>query len=197
MEKLLMDFANNSAFVNKFLDRIMYWLLDVIEEYNRYDELDAIHLGDDWGQQHGLIMGPSYWREYIKPRLKVVYAAAKSTGKYMTIHSCGDVKELFPDLIEIGLNMFNPFQPEVMDVYEMKRLYGDKLTFHGGISLQKTLVFGSPEDVRQDVLKMLEVVGKNGGYVCDACHAITRDVPAENIDMLIKTVQNQTPKPCA
>lgn len=194
MENLLMDFADNSAFVNKFFDRIMYWLLDVVEEFNKFDEIDAIYFGDDWGQQHGLIMGPGYWREYLKPRLKVIYAAAKSTGKFVTIHSCGDIKEVIPDLIEIGLDMFNPFQPEVMDVYEMKRLYGDKLSFHGGISLQKTLVFGTPEDVRREVLERMAIVGKSGGYIVDACHGITRDVPAENIDMLIRTVRRQEPR---
>jgi uroporphyrinogen decarboxylase len=75
-----------------------------------------------------------------------------------------------------------------MDVHEMKRLYGDKLTFFGGISLQKTLAFGAPDDVRREVEDRIRTIGKDGGYIANACHSITRDVPAENIDMLIKTL---------
>jgi len=177
--------------VNDFLDRIMDWILAVVREYSKYPRIDAIYFGDDWGQQHGLIMGPRIWREFLKPRLAKIYAEVKSAGKFVLIHSCGDIQGILPDLIEIGLDVFNPFQPEVMDVHEIKRMYGDRLTFFGGISLQKTLSFGTPEDVKAEVIDRIQTIGKGGGYICNACHAITRDVPAENIDMLIQTLRNQ------
>ncbi len=191
MENVLVAFASGEPYIETLLDRLTEWLIAVVRRFGRYPRIDAIHLGDDWGQQHGLIMGPTYWRKYLKPRLAAVYGEIKKSGKFVSIHSCGDVREIFPDLIEIGLNVFNPFQPEVMDVHEMKRLYGNKLTFFGGISLQKTLAFGTPADVKEEVEDRLCTIGKGGGYIANACHSITKDVPAENIDMLIKTLQNQ------
>ncbi len=191
MEKILVSFADNPGFVETLFDRLTEWLILAARKFGQYEEIDSIHFGDDWGQQHGLIMGPVYWRRYIKPRLAKVYAEVKKHGKFVSIHSCGDIKEILPDLIEIGLDMFNPFQPEVMDVYEMKRLYGDKLTFFGGISLQKTLAFGTPRDVESEVLDRIARIGKNGGYIASPCHAITKDVPEENIHALIRTLRSQ------
>lgn len=83
--------------------------------------IDGFRFGDDWGQQHGLIMGPILWRRFIKPRIAKMYAKVHKKDLPVFIHSCGDVDELFPELIEIGVDVFNPFQPEVMDVYEMKK----------------------------------------------------------------------------
>ena len=191
MEKILISFVENPAFVETLLDRLTDWLIKAVRKFAVFDGIDAIHFGDDWGQQHGLIMGPVFWRKYLKPRLAKVYGEVKKYNKFVSIHSCGDVQEIFPDLIEIGLDIFNPFQPEVMDVHKMKKLYGEKLTFFGGISLQKTLTFGTPQDVKAEVFDRIEKIGKDGGYIAAPCHAITKDVPAENIDMLIKTLQSQ------
>ena len=191
MDKLLVSFVDDPGFAETLLDRLTDWLIKVVRKFAAYGEIDAIHFGDDWGQQHGLIMGPVHWRKYIKPRLAKIYAEVKKNNKFVSIHSCGDISEILPDLIEIGLDIFNPFQPEVMDVYQMKKTYGDKLTFFGGISLQKTLSFGTPEDVKVEVLDRLEKIGKNGGYIASPAHAITKDVSETNMDMLIKTLQNQ------
>ena len=90
-----------------------------------------------WGQQQGLQMGPKLWREFIYPQLKRMYGAVRDAGKYVFIHSCGDVDELFDDLISAGLNCFNPFQPEVMNVEQLLANYRGRLVFHGGVSTQK------------------------------------------------------------
>ena len=90
-------------------------------------------------------MGNKLWTEFIKPRIAEMYASVRSAGKYVFIHSCGKVDELFPDLIEAGVNVFNPFQPEVMDVFEMKKTHGAWLSFYGGISTQRTLPYGTVE----------------------------------------------------
>ena len=80
-------------------------------------DFDAVYFGDDWGSQRGLQMSPAMWRRLIRPALKRMYGAVKEAGKFVMIHSCGDVDELFDELVEIGLDCFNPFQPEVMDVF--------------------------------------------------------------------------------
>jgi uroporphyrinogen decarboxylase len=123
--------------------------------------------------------------------LKRSYAAVKSYGKAIFIHSCGDVDELFDDLVGIGLDCFNPFQPEVMDVFSLMKQYHGKLTFHGGLSTQRTLPYGSVEDVRQATYRLLEA-GKDGGYIFAPAHAVEGDVPLENMLVFIEILQSQS-----
>jgi uroporphyrinogen decarboxylase len=177
-------------FVNLLLDKILEYNLGIIEHACSLD-IDIIRLGDDWGHQRGLIMGIDLWREFIKPRIKEMYQLAKSKGKYVMIHCCGKVDELFPDLIECGLDIFNPFQPEVMDVFQMKRLYGERLCFYGGISTQRTLPYGTVAEVKDEVKRLIEVVGENGGYIASPAHDIPADAKAENIAAMIEVLQNQ------
>ena len=190
MDKLLMDMYANPEFVEELLDRIVEFNLAIVDGCLEYD-IDALLFGDDWGQQHGLLMGPTMWRQFIKPRLAQMYERVKRRGKFVMIHSCGDVDELLPELIEIGLDVFNPFQPEVMDVFALKRELGDRLTFYGGISTQRTLPYGSPEDVRKETQRMMEVVGEGGGYILSPAHDIRKDVSLENMLALLEAVQNQ------
>ncbi len=190
MENLFVDMIEHPSFVDDFLDRIVEYNLGIVEQAVKYD-IDAMYFGDDWGQQRGMLMGPILWKKYFKPRLAKTYAKVKEAGKVVLIHSCGDVEEIFPDLIEIGVDIFNPFQPEVMDVFEMKRRYGDRLTFYGGISIQKTLPYGTVDDVKRTARKMMKEIGKEGGYILSPAHAVPKDVPLENLLALIETVQNQ------
>jgi len=190
MENLLLWMVEKPQVADRLLDRITEYNLAIVRNAVKHD-IDCMHFGDDWGQQRGLIMGPKHWRRFIKPRIKEMYGAAKKAGKFVSIHSCGDVDELLPDLIECGLDMFNPFQPEVMDVFEVKRQFGDRLTFWGGISTQRTLPYGTPDDVRREVRTMLARIGENGGYVCAPAHGIPGDAPAENIAAMIEVLRTQ------
>ncbi|MBD3183599.1 uroporphyrinogen decarboxylase [Candidatus Poribacteria bacterium] len=190
MENLLIAMGTDPDFIHDLLERILQYNLKIIQNACSFD-IDAMMFGDDWGHQYGLIMGAEMWREFIKPRIKEMYQLVKSKGKFVFIHSCGKVDEIFPDLIECGLDMFNPFQPEVMDVFEIKMRYGDRLCFYGGISTQQTLPYGSIQQVKQEVRKLLEKVGKDGGYIASPAHAIPSDAKVENIDAMIKTLQNQ------
>lgn len=190
MENLLTDMVLNPAFVDSLLDRILEYNLQVIDHLLQYS-FDCVRFGDDWGQQRGLIMGPHHWRRFIKPRVQAMYSRAKAAGKYVMQHSCGAVQELFPDLIDMGLDIFNTFQPEVMDVAYIKREYGKHLTFYGGISTQQVLPHVDAQEVRRVVRQMIATVGKDGGYIVAPTHGIPRDVPAENIVAFIETVQNQ------
>jgi len=190
MKDLLMAMVADKQFVHQLLDRLLEFNLRVIENACSYD-VDAMQFGDDWGMQTGLLMGPKLWREFVKPRIKQMYALTKSKGKFVFIHSCGKVDALLPDLIECGLDVFNPFQPEVMDVFDIKRQYGDSLSFYGGISTQRTLPYGTVDQVRDEVERLLEVVGRNGGYIAAPAHAIPGDAKPENVAAMIKVLQNQ------
>jgi uroporphyrinogen decarboxylase len=189
MENLMMDFHDHPQFIRELFDRIADYNVAQVCEAMRYD-IDAVYFGDDWGQQRGLQMGPKRWREFILPVLRRMYAAVRRAGKFVMIHSCGDVDELFDDLVAAGLNCFNPFQPEVMDVYELLPRYRGRLAFHGGLSTQRTLPFGTPETVRKEVLQLLEL-GREGGYIFAPAHDVEGDVPLENMLAAIETVQRQ------
>jgi len=189
MENLMMDFLEQPRFVHELLRAIADYNIAQVRAAAAYD-FDAVYFGDDWGQQHGLQMGPRLWREFIKPELGRMYGAARAAGKFVMIHSCGDVDELFDELIELGVNCFNPFQPEVMDVYALLRRYRGRLAFHGGLSTQQTLPFGSVAEVRRESRRLLEA-GREGGYIFAPAHAVEGDVPLENMLAFIEEAQRQ------
>jgi uroporphyrinogen decarboxylase len=193
MQNLLMDFYDHPTFVRELLDAIADYNIAQIREALTYD-IDAVYFGDDWGQQRGLQMGPLLWREFIYPVLRRMYAVVRDAGRYVFIHSCGDVDELFDDLIGIGLNCFNPFQPEVMDLPALIAQYRGRLTFHGGLSVQRTLPRGTVEDVRRETRRLLEL-GRPGSYIFSPSHDVPKDAPLENMLAFIGLVQQQAGGP--
>jgi uroporphyrinogen decarboxylase len=189
MENLLMDMCINPEFVDDLLTMIADFNIAVVKRALEYD-IDVVHFGDDWGQQHGLIMGPVMWKRFIYPQLKRTYEVAKAAGKMVSIHSCGDVDELFDDLIGIGLDNFNPFQPEVMDTAALMDKYHGRLSFWGGLSTQRTLPYGTAAEVTAESRRLLER-GLAGGYVFAPAHGVEGDVPLENMLAFINAAQSQ------
>ena len=189
MENLLMDFHDHPGFVRDLLDTIADWNITQVEEALKYD-IDAVYFGDDWGQQRGLLMGPVLWRRFLRPVLERMYGAVREAGKFVIIHSCGDVDELFDDLVAIGVNCFNPFQPEVMDTASLLRKYRGRLAFFGGLSTQRTLPYGTPEEVRLETERLIGL-GRDGGYILSPAHAVEGDVPLENMLAFIGAAKEQ------
>jgi uroporphyrinogen decarboxylase len=191
MENLMMDFYDNPDFVHQLMGRIADYNIAQVKRALEFD-IDAVYFGDDWGQQHGLQMGPDIWHEFIYPELKRMYGVVKDAGKYVFIHSCGDVDELFDDLIDIGLDCFNPFQPEVMDVESLLSKYRGRLTFHGGLSTQQTLPYGSVSDVEEETKKLIDL-GRDGSYILSPAHDVEGDVSLENMLAFINVTLSQSP----
>ncbi len=189
-ENFLMDMAIHREFVHELVDVIMEYTKAVVREAVEYD-IDAFFLMDDWAQQEGLIMSPDMWREYVKPGMKELFEIIKGKNICAFLHCCGDIECLIPELIDMGIDVLNPFQPEVMDVYAIKKDYGNRLSFYGGISTQELLPYGTPKEVEADVREKMNALGRNGGYVLSPAHAVQIDVPVENIMALVQTVQQQ------
>ena len=190
MEDFLIDMAANPDFAEDLLDAITDYNLKIIDIALEYP-IDGFHFGDDWGQQNGMIMGPAYWRRFIKPRLARMYKRAKDAGKIISQHSCGDIQEVFPDLIDIGLDIYQTVQPEIYDMKQIKRDFGQHLTFWGGISTQRLLPYASPEEVKRVTLETISILGAGGGYIAAPTHSIPGDVPPENILAMLEIFQNQ------
>jgi uroporphyrinogen decarboxylase len=190
MENFLTDMLAEPAFAHGLLDAICDFNMRIVEIGLSYD-VDGFYFGDDWGQQKGLIMGPALWREFIKPRMAKMYAAVKSKGKFVIQHSCGDVSDIFGDLIDIGLDCYQTFQPEIYDIRAVKREYGRDLSFWGGISTQRLLPFATPAEVRAKTIEIMRIMGDGGGYIAAPTHAIPGDVPPENVEAMLDVFQNQ------
>ena len=189
LQTLMEDFYDNPEFVDQLFNIIADYNIAQVQEALKYD-IDAVYFGDDWGQQRGLQMGPKLWRRFIYPVLQRMYSAVHKAGKFVFIHSCGDVDELFDDLIKIGVNCFNPFQPEVMDVMALLTNYRGRLTFHGGLSTQRTLPYGTVEDVVAESRRLLDL-GRAGGYIFAPAHDVEGDVPLANMLAFIQVAQSQ------
>jgi len=182
MHNLLVDFYDNPELARLILDKI----LDINSKVSRrFAEagVDILWLGDDVGMQETMFMSPDMWRTWLKPRLKQMIKSAKDVNPMLHIfyHSDGFIEPIIPDLIEIGVDILNPIQPECMDPIKLKKLYVESLSFFGTISVQTTMPFGTPEDVRQKVKQMIEGVGKEGGFIISPTHYIQIDVPWENV----------------
>ena len=190
MEEVLMAMAEGAPFADELLDGILAFDMEVVRRALTFD-VDGVRFGDDWGQQQGLIMGPVLWRKYIRPRMARLYGMVRNAGKRVFIHCCGKVDEIFSDLIEMGVDVFNPFQPEVMDVEAVKKRYGRSITFFGGISTQRTLPYGTVSQVRDEVKRLVDRIGSEGGYIAAPAHDVPRDAKPENIAAMIDVLKNQ------
>lgn len=190
MEQLLTDFLINQEIAHALIEATVKRMATMARRFAEAG-VDILHLADDLGTQIGPMISLKMFREFIKPGLAEVIQSAREAKPDIIIffHSDGDVSEFVPDLIEIGLDVLNPIQPECMDPAEMKRKYGHKLAFWGTIGTQTTMPFGTKEEVRQVVKERIETVGKGGGLLIAPSHLIEPEVPWENIMAFVDAVE--------
>jgi len=141
------------------------------------------YVAEDLGSQEGLMYSPAHIREYLLPRMKRMMSLVHDAGAYVFHHSDGAVREILPDMIEIGIDVLNPVQWRCkgMEREDLKRDFGDRLVFHGAMDNQYTLPFGTVEEVRQEVIDNIAILGCGGGYILAPCHNIQAVGPAENV----------------
>jgi uroporphyrinogen-III decarboxylase len=157
--------------------------------------VDMIWTGDDVGMQTGMLISPRVWRKFLKPRMAGFIASLRDINPLVKVayHSDGNISAIIPDLIEIGLDVLNPIQPACMDPARLKQTYGDRLCFWGSLDEQHTLPFGSPSDVRQEVLTRLHTIGKHAGLILGPTHHVQLDTPLENFWAMVNTIHSQYP----
>jgi uroporphyrinogen decarboxylase len=190
MADFLMDMAANEDFVHGLLDKLMEFSISIVREVGRRGGADGIFFYDDYAQQTGLLFSPEMFRRYFAPRLARIFGAARENGLDVFFHSCGDMSAVLEDLQAAGANVFNPFQPEVMDVAEVARRFSGRLAFYGGISTQHTMPYGTADDVRREVGDRILLFRESGGYILAAAHALQRDVPLENVLALLDAARS-------
>ena len=184
-ENVLVDSILNTSFYEELLDRILEMQLKLVDKLLELP-VDGIYLGDDWGDQRGVILGPDRWRKLIKPRTAKLYERIKASGKVALTHCCGNVFDIIPDMIEMGLDVLESLQPEAMDVYEIKRKYGKNLRLWGALGTQNVLPFGSPQEVRVEIHKLIKELGRGGGYILAPAKPLMDDIPTANAVAVIE-----------
>ncbi len=192
MQELLLDVALHPRFVRGLLEGITGYILDTMRILFARFDFDGIAVSDDYGTQAGMIIAPRAWRSLVKPLLGEIYALARSSGRTVFHHSCGNILPIIPDLIGMGLDILHPIQPEAMDVLALKREFGRDLAFCGGLGTQRLLPRGSPEEVRREVRRLKNELGRGGGYILEPGITVQADVPLANLLAMIEEARATT-----
>jgi uroporphyrinogen decarboxylase len=189
-EQLMMDMAMNPDIANRVLN-IPYSYHKVVTQNLVSLGADMIWLGDDVGGQNTMLMSPKMWRQYFKPRMADLIASLRAINPHIKIayHTDGVVYPIIPDLIEIGLDVLNPIQPMAMDPVRLKNEYGRNLCFWGSLDIQQTLPFGTPEQVKVEVITRLKTIGRGGGLLIGPTHNLQLDTPLENFWAMVDTIR--------
>jgi uroporphyrinogen decarboxylase len=174
------------------------YILDRVTERNKKVAIaganagvDFLFTGDDVANQRALMFSIDHWRRFMKPRWAEVFAAAKAINPDVQIkyHSDGDITSIIPELIEIGVTILNPIQPECLDLNMIKQNYGAKLVFDGSIGTQTTMPFGTPDDVRNVIRERAKTIGYDGALIFSPTHILEPEVPIQNIIAFVETAK--------
>jgi uroporphyrinogen decarboxylase len=193
LEQLMTDFIEDPDLADAILD-IPYKYHLIAAETLAGMGVDMIWIGDDVGQQHGMLISPRHWRRFLKPRMANIIDRVKAVNPAVKVayHTDGCVYAIIPELIEIGLDVLNPVQPAAMDPARLKREYGRDLCFWGSIDEQHTMPFGRPGDVRREVAERIKTVGSDGGLILAPTHHLQLDTPLDNFWALLEAVTGRS-----
>lgn len=198
LQQLLMDFALNQKYaehlIGRIADRSCQILDDMLEKYG--DGIDIVYMADDYCSQRSPLFSPQDFERFVVPYLTRIVDKVHQAGKKFLLHVCGAVRPLLPHIVDAGVDMLEPIQTRAkgMNPEELKREFGDDLCFYGGLDLQQILADGSQDDVANETKRLIDILGKNGGYVFGPGHTyIQIDAPFENIMTMYRTAYNYRP----
>ena len=185
---MLMDpYLNESDFM-ALKERILDINLAMIDQWTAR-HVDGVFFSDDWGSQKSLLMNPDDWRKYYKDDYRRMFDRVHKGNAHVWMHLCGNITPILPDLIDIGLNVLNPVQPQAMDMEKLAREFGGHLCFNGGVDVQGTMINGSTNDVKNEFRRLVDLFGKyRGGYIAGTSHSIMPETPLDNIIALLEAV---------
>jgi uroporphyrinogen decarboxylase len=192
MENALMDMADPGEVLPTLLDRIEAIQTQMLERFlaELGDLIDLVFISDDMGTQGSLLISLPAWREHLRPRLLRWTELIHRHGKRVMFHTDGAVRPLLPELLACGVDVLNPIQHVCpgMERTALKRDFGDRVVFYGGVENQRTLPFGTPDEVRAEVETCLRTLGAGGGYLPSSCHNVQAGTPVENVLAMLETV---------
>ena len=180
-EATLMDCIAEADFYTELLDRMTDLTLALVQACADIPA-DALMMGDDWGDQRGVLIGPERWRRFFKPRYARIFAAVHAQGKIAIMHCCGSAADIMGDLVEIGLDVLESVQPEAagMNSYALKRAWGDAITFWGCLGSQSTIPFGTPAQIRQEIRRLRREMSPGGGFILAPAKPLRPETPTAN-----------------
>jgi len=189
-ENILLDLAAQQEISEAVFRGIREFYLAYLERILRAakGKIDVVLTGDDFGAQNGLLVSADMWRKFIKPGFADYIDLIKRHKTLTMHHTCGSVVDIIPDMIECGLDILQSIQPEAkgMSLVDLKRMFGKELCFQGGISIQKTMPYGSPDEIRHEVKSIADIAKQDGGYIFCTSHNIQADTPVESIITLME-----------
>jgi len=185
-EEFMLNTIAEPRAVHRLLDKVCRYKIEYAERVVALG-FKVAHHGDDLGAQCGTIFSKKTFREFVLPRLKACWEPYNQAGIPICMHSCGDLTDFIPDLLEIGLKVLEPVQP-VMDLKRLKKEFGKDLVFWGGIETQNLLPFGAPEQVKSMVRETIHTLGKGGGHIIAPSQEVMNDVPIANVKALVETI---------
>lgn len=190
MEELLSNMYMNPEMVTLLFDKISEIKARIAGTFVEAG-VDILWIGDDIGVQNGPIMDPEMWRKFLIPPLKKIINAARSVRFDIPVayHTCGCIDWAVDDLIEAGVDILQSVQPEANDSAVLKEKFGDRISFWGGVGSQSTMSGGTVVDVKNEVIHLIETVGRGGGYICSPAHFIEPETPLENIDAFVDAIE--------
>ena len=195
LDNFLMDLFLDPLNVEKLLDELVQIHLNSLEKICKSvgDIADIIKFGDDFGMSSGMLIPRETYQKFFKPRQKILCDYVKNNSNMkLFLHSCGSIKPIIPDLIEVGFDILNPVQTNCfdMDPVTLKNDFGNDITFWGGgADTTNVLNKKTPDEVRKHVLERLTIFSKDGGYIFNQIHNILPDVPPENIIAMFEAVK--------
>ena len=187
----MMDFIDNPDLAEEILKFPYHYHLKAAVKLTHMG-VDMIWIGDDMGGQESMLISPGLWRIFFKLKLAHFIESLKRINPDIKVayHSDGNIAPIISDLVEIGLDVLNPVQPTCMDPVRLKQEYGKNMCFWGSIDEQRTLPFGTPQEVKMEVLERLNTLGKNGGLIIGPTHHVQLDTPLENFWTMVDTIHN-------